>query len=76
MVRGLLLREEGEVLRDGRRQGQGGARAQEGRGRPQHVDAVADAGHVLGADPGGGFLQPDGVPAQANGEAGNEAGGP
>ncbi len=73
VVRGLLLREEGEVYVMADDKGKEVRRAEEGRGRPQHVDAVADAGRVLGPDPGGGFLQPDGVPAQADGEAGGTA---
>ena len=73
VVRGLLLREEGEVYVMADDKGKEVPRAEEGRGRPQHVDAVADAGRVLGPDPGGGFLQPDGVPAQADGEAGGTA---
>ena len=73
VVRGLLLREEGEVYVMADDKGKEVPGAEKGRGRAEHDDAVADAGHAVGTDPGSGFLQPDGVPAEADGEAGGAA---
>ena len=73
VVRGLLLREEGEVLVMADDKGKEVPVPKKDVDERSTSHAVADAGHVRGADPGGGFLQPDGVSAQADGEAGDAA---